>query len=127
MAALDPAKSRQQCCHSCDIETEALSPLCLCLEDVTSRRLVRHSVKESVTLLQEEEAAESAAQEAVSTDLQRRATSRAAWLSATRRSALDWLRSPVTEAAIEAVAEWQRTLQVRFPSNLCSMSAFLAR
>lgn len=67
--------------------------------------------------MQEAEAAESAAQEAVSAELQRRASSRAAWLSATRRAAMDWLRSPVTEAASEAVAEWQRTLQVGAPSQ----------
>ncbi len=77
-------------------------------------------------VLQEEEAAESAAQEAVSTELQRRATSRSAWLSATRRSTLDWLRTPVTEAAIEAVAEWQSTLQVRLPVSPFGVSAFSA-
>ena len=77
--------------------------------------------------MQEEEAAESAAQEAVNTELHRRATSRAAWLSATRRSALDWLRSPFTEAASEAVAEWQRVLRVVLLASLCAMSMFIAR
>lgn len=61
---------------------------------------------------QEEEAAESAAQDAVTAELQRRAAAKAAWQSAARRSALEWLRSPVTEAAARAVADWQATLQV---------------
>lgn len=66
---------------------------------------------------QEEEAAESAAQDAVTAELQRRATAKAAWLSATRRAALDWLRSPVTQAAADSVAEWQKILQVG-PSHI---------
>ena len=61
---------------------------------------------------QEEEAAESAAQDAVTAELQRRANGKAAWLSATRRAALEWLRSPVTQAAADSVAEWQKILQV---------------
>ena len=72
--------------------------------------------------MQEEEAAESAAQEAVGAELQRRAISRAAWLSATRRAAMDWLRSSVTEAASEAVDEWQRILQVGLPASFCGFS-----
>ncbi len=62
--------------------------------------------------LQEEEAAEAAAQEAVTAMLQQRAASKAAWQSAARRAALEWLRSPATEAAAKAVADWQDTLQV---------------
>ena len=93
----------------------------------------RHHIMQSVSVasvilsVQEEEAAEGAAQEAVNAELHRRAASRAAWLSATRRSALDWLRSPVTEAAAEAVAEWQRILQVCLPASLCAMRMFIAR
>ena len=44
--------------------------------------------------------------------LQQRAASKAAWQSAARRAALEWLRSPATEAAAKAVANWQNTLQV---------------
>ena len=62
--------------------------------------------------LQEEEAAEAAAQEAVTAVLQQRAASKVAWQSAARRAALEWLRSPATEAAAKAVADWQNTLQV---------------
>ena len=50
-------------------------------------------------------------------ELQRRAANRAAWQSAARRGALEWLRAPVSEEAGAAVTEWQRILQV---SPLCA-------
>ena len=48
-------------------------------------------------------------------ELQRRAATRAAWQSAARRGALEWLRAPVSEGAGAAVTEWQRILQVSPP------------
>lgn len=60
---------------------------------------------------QEEEAVEAAAQDAVTSELQRRATARAAWHLAARRSALDWLRHPVRPATAEFVSEWLAVLR----------------
>jgi hypothetical protein len=55
---------------------------------------------------QEEEAVEAAAREAVTSELQRRASARAAWQLASRRSALEWLRHPVPASTAEYVADW---------------------
>ena len=60
--------------------------------------------------------------------LQQRAASKAAWQSAARRAALGWLRSPATEAAAKAVADWQNVLQVgRVPQNNSSVLASARR
>jgi len=59
----------------------------------------------------------------VTAELQRRANAKAAWLSATRRAAMEWLRSPVTQAAAESVAEWQKILQVGLSHIMPSVKA----
>ena len=48
--------------------------------------------------------------------LQQRAASKAAWQSAARRAALEWLRSPATEAAAKAVADWQNGSSGKYQS-----------
>lgn len=63
-----------------------------------------------VRALQEEEAVEAAAQDAVTSELQKRAAARAAWQSAARRSALDWLRHPVPAVTVNFVNEWLAVL-----------------
>ncbi|KAK9914836.1 hypothetical protein WJX75_001156 [Coccomyxa subellipsoidea] len=60
--------------------------------------------------LNEEEAVEAAAQDAVTSELQKRAAARAAWQSAARRSALDWLRHPVPAVTVNFVNEWLAVL-----------------
>ena len=61
--------------------------------------------------LQEEEAVEAAAQDAVTTELHKRAAARAAWQLAARRSALEWLRHPVPASTADYVSDWLAVLR----------------
>ncbi len=60
--------------------------------------------------MQEEEAIEAAAQDAVTTELHKRAAARAAWQLAARRSALEWLRHPLPVSTTDYVTDWLAVL-----------------